>query len=62
VKEFGVRKLIGGVVFSVGLILVALASAELFTVNILLLSGVFAGKISVGKMLRNRFFVYIFIT
>ena len=55
---FGVTKLLGGVAFCLGLILVVLAGAELFTGNCLLVMGWFSGKISFGRLLRNWGLVY----
>lgn len=59
-KHFGVgfAKFIGGSVFSVGLMLVVLAGAELFTGNCLMLTGVLAGRVTAGRMLRNWVWVY----
>jgi formate/nitrite transporter len=54
----GFAKFIGGSVFTVGLMLVVLGGAELFTGNCLMLTGVLAGRVSVAGMLRNWFFVY----
>lgn len=55
----GFAKFIGGSVFSVGLILVVIAGAELFTGNCLILTGVLTRKVSLKAMLRNWFIVYI---
>jgi formate/nitrite transporter len=55
----GFAKFIGGSVFTVGLMLVVLGGAELFTGNCLMLTGVLAGKVKIVGMLRNWFFVYI---
>ncbi len=55
---FGLNKLVGGIVFSLGLILVVLAGAELFTGNNLLVMAWFSGKISLGRLLRNWVIVY----
>jgi len=55
----GFAKFVGGSVFSVGLMLVILAGAELFTGNCLILTGVLAGKCSVKGMLRNWTVVYL---
>jgi formate/nitrite transporter len=49
----GVSRLLGGSVFSVGLVMVVLCGAELFTGNSLLASSVLHGQIPVGKMLEN---------
>jgi len=55
---FGLTKLLGGVVFCLGLILVVLAGAELFTGNCLLVMAWFGGKIGLGSLLRNWGLVY----
>lgn len=49
----GVARLLGGSVFSIGLMLVVVCGAELFTGNSLLASSVLHGEISLGKMLEN---------
>jgi len=54
----GFAKFMGGSVFTVGLMLVVLAGAELFTGNCLMLTGVLARKVKVMGMLRNWLFVY----
>jgi len=54
----GFAKFMGGSVFTVGLMLVVLAGAELFTGNCLMLTGLLAHRISAKGMLRNWFFVY----
>jgi len=56
---FGLTKLIGGLVFCLGLILVIVAGAELFTGNNLILMATISGKVSVGRLLRNWIIVYI---
>jgi len=60
-KYFGVgfAKFMGGSVFSVGLMLVVIAGAELFTGNCLMLIGPLTRNISIKGMLRNWFFVYL---
>jgi formate/nitrite transporter len=55
----GFAKFIGGSVFTVGLMLVVLGGAELFTGNCLMLTGVLAGEVSANGMLRNWLFVYL---
>lgn len=55
---FGLTKLVGGVVFSLGLILVVLAGAELFTGNTLMVMGFVERMISSGALLRNWALVY----
>jgi formate/nitrite transporter len=49
----GFTKLIGGVVFSLGLILVIITGAELFTGNNLIVMAFVSRKISLGQLLRN---------
>lgn len=55
----GFTKFIFGSVFSVGLILVVLAGAELFTGNNLIFMSVLTGDVKVSKMLNNWFWVYL---
>lgn len=50
---FALRQLLGGVVFSLGLLLVTVAGAELFTGNNLLVLAWADGKISAFELLRN---------
>ncbi len=54
----GMAKLIAGAVFSVGLMLVVIAGAELFTGNNLIFLSVLDRQVSVGKLLRNWGIVY----
>lgn len=49
----GITKLLGGLVFCIGLILVVVAGAELFTGNNLLVMAYFSRKITLGQLLRN---------
>lgn len=55
----GLTQLIGGVAFSLGLILVVLAGADLFTGDTLMVMGCFTGKIKVWQMLRCWTFVFL---
>ncbi len=57
--SFGAARVLGGVVFSLGLILVVVAGAELFTGNNLLVMAWADRKISTAEMLRNWLLVYI---
>ncbi len=59
VDTFGLKKLIGGSVFSVGLMLVVIAGAELFTGNVLMSLTCIMRKIHLGGVLRNWIFVYL---
>ena len=56
---FGLTKLFGGLVFCLGLILVIVAGAELFTGNNLIMMATISGKVSVSKLLRNWVIVYL---
>jgi formate transporter len=49
----GLTKLIGGFVFSLGLILVIITGAELFTGNNLIVMACVSQKITLGQLLRN---------
>lgn len=55
---FGITKLLGGLVFSLGLILVVVAGAELFTGNNLLIMATASGKLSARKLLWNWVVLY----
>ena len=57
-ETFGLGKLISGVVFTAGLIMVVLGGAELFTGNSLMLTGLFTHKITAKQLLRNWLIVY----
>ncbi|MGV2436675.1 MAG UNVERIFIED_CONTAM: formate/nitrite transporter family protein [Anaerolineae bacterium] len=56
---YGVTRLLGGVVFCLGLILVILAGAELFTGNNLMVMAWASGRISTRLLLRNWGIVYL---
>lgn len=56
----GLSRLVGGVTFSIGLILVILGGAELFTGNNLLVAGYLDKKVTGKQVLRNWFWVYLF--
>lgn len=56
---FGVTRLLGGVSFSLGLILVVVAGAELFTGNNLLAMAWASRLISTREILRNWLLVYL---
>ena len=57
--HFGLTSLIAGVVFSLGLILVETAGAELFTGNNLNILGYLSNRITTGELLRIWIIVYI---
>lgn len=56
---FGPARILGGVVFSVGLILVVVAGAELFTGNALMVMAVVDRRISLAELGRNWVLVYL---
>lgn len=55
---YGVVRLLAGLVFSLGLILVVVGGAELFTGNNLIVMAWASGKVSTGAVLRNWAVVY----
>ena len=55
---FGLTRLLGGLVFSLGLILVIVGGAELFTGNNLIVMAWASGRISWQQVLRNWLIVY----
>ena len=55
---FGVAKLLGGLVFSLGLILVVVAGAELFTGNNLIVMAWADHRVSTWQVVRNWLIVY----
>ncbi len=58
-NTYGLGKAIAGAIFGTGLMLVIIAGGELFTGNVLILTGVMQKQIKISRMLRNWFFVYI---
>lgn len=56
---FGPARLLGGLAFSLGLILVILAGAELFTGNALMVMAAVDGAIGPGALLRNWALVWL---
>lgn len=59
VLPFGVARLLAGIVFCLGLILVILGGAELFTGNALIVMAWAAGKAPLRRMLRVWAIVYV---
>jgi len=55
----GLQALLGGLAFSLGLILVLVGGAELFTGNVLLVVGLAARTVSLGALGRNWTIVYL---
>jgi formate/nitrite transporter len=56
---FGLTRVVGGLVFSLGLILVVIAGAELFTGNNLIVMAWVSGKVKTAHLLRNWLIVYL---
>jgi formate/nitrite transporter len=56
---FGAARILGGVAFSLGLILVVVGGAELFTGNTLIIMAWMSGRVSTWRLLRNWVIVYI---
>ena len=56
---FAASRILGGVAFSFGLILVVVAGAELFTGNNLLVMAWAGGRITTFELLRNWIIVYL---
>ena len=59
VKDYGLARLVAGAVFPVGLILIVLVGAELFTGNNLMAMAWWERKIGVGGLLRNLAVVWL---
>ena len=57
--SFAVARLLGGLVFSLGLALVLVGGAELFTGNNLIVMAWASGRVSMARMLRNWAIVYL---
>lgn len=57
--NFGPYRLLGGIVFSLGLILVVVGGAELFTGNALMVMAAVDRKISLSLLFRSWAFVYL---
>ncbi|SCC14431.1 formate transporter [Gilliamella bombicola] len=56
---FGLAKLVGGICFSLGLMLVVCCGSDLFTSTVLTILPKMTHKVSWAKMIRNWIFVYI---
>ncbi|MGI9278461.1 MAG: formate transporter FocA [Endozoicomonas sp.] len=55
---YGITKLIGGLTFSMGLMMVILCGAELFTSNTLLLMGRATRRLNIAQITKNWIMVY----
>jgi formate/nitrite transporter len=58
-SSVGFTKLVGGLVFSLGLILVIVTGSELFTGNTLIVMAFVSRKITLGQLLRNWSIVFV---
>lgn len=59
ISNVGIARTLAGVVFPVGLIMVVITGAELFTGNNLMIMSRLSGKISTGALCRNLVVVYL---
>jgi len=59
ILPYGVTRLLGGVAFSLGLILVIVGGAELFTGNNLMVMAYAGGRVGIAELLRAWAFVYL---
>jgi formate/nitrite transporter len=57
--SFAIQRILGGLVFSLGLILVVVAGAELFTGNNLMVMAWVSRKVSLYRLARNLVIVYL---
>ena len=57
--SFGLVRLAGGITFSLGLVLVVIGGAELFTGNNLIAMAWAAGRITTNQVIRNWVWVYL---
>ena len=57
--SFATTRVVGGLVFSLGLVIVLVGGAELFTGNNLIVMAWASGKVSTREMLRNWVIVYL---
>ncbi len=55
----GAGRIIGGLIFSIGLILVVVAEAELFTGNIIMMVGLLSSRYNFRNVLKNLLVVYV---
>jgi formate/nitrite transporter len=58
IENVGVAKLVAGSIFPVGLMLILICGADLFTGNVLVTVPLVDGKIKVGKLFKNWFIIY----
>jgi formate transporter len=56
---YGMAKLVGGICFSLGLILVVVCGADLFTSTVLIVVAKASGRITWGQLARNWINVYV---
>lgn len=57
-SAYGITKLIGGLAFALGFVMVVIAGAELFTGNTLVVMAWAKGKVSLAGLLKNWMIVY----
>lgn len=59
IPDAGTARLVTGAVFPIGLMMIVLLGAELFTGNALMVTSVLAGEITAGQLFRNWVLVYV---
>lgn len=59
IADAGTQRLVTGLVFPIGLIMIVLLGAELFTGNALMVTAVLAKEITLARLLRNWGIVYV---
>ncbi len=59
IEVLSVAKLVGAIVFPAGMAMVLIAGSELFTGNTLIIIAALEKKVTIGKMLKNWFFVFL---
>jgi len=57
--DVGMVRLVSGLIFPIGLVMVVLLGTELFTGNALMITAVVSKQITVGQLLRNWGIVYV---
>lgn len=59
IENVGIARMVGGIVFPIGLMLIIFIGGELFTGNCLMITGVFDKRYSVRAMLKNLIVVFL---
>ncbi len=59
IESYGLSKLVAGLLFPIGLVLILICGGELFTGNILLIQAYMERKLSLVRFIRNLIIVYV---